>query len=366
MTNAPAPTAPPFCPNPDCRFHRGDKKLWKYVKIGTYSRKTAPYVVQRWKCDTCRRSFGAQTFRLSYWLHRPELIRPVFHRLVSCSGFRQIAREFGCSPDTIRRLSARLGRHSLLFHEKRRPKGPIEEPLALDSFESFEYSQYYPTSYHVAVGQKTHFFYGFTDSECRRRGTMTPGQKRRRAFLEDKLGKPDPKSIEIEVAELLAILTQRTPSLELHTDEHQSYPRAVRRLIDVSIAHHTISSRAARTTRNPLFAINLLDLLIRHNGANHKRETIAFSKRRASAAYRLAHYQLFRNWMRPFSERMKGASPAMLAGLATRLLAEDDVLMERLFPSQSVLPERWKMYYRKALKTRALTRHTEHALKYAI
>jgi hypothetical protein len=56
----------------------------------------------------------------------------------------------------------------------------------------------------------------------------------------------------------------------------------------------------------------------------------------------------------------------MLAGLATRLLAEDDVLMERLFPSQSVLPERWKMYYRKALKTRALTRHTEHALKYAI
>jgi hypothetical protein len=50
------------------------------------------------------------------------------------------------------------------------------------------------------------------------------------------------------------------------------------------VTHRTISSRALRDTRNPLFAINLLDLLIRHSGANHKRETIAFSKRRQSAS----------------------------------------------------------------------------------
>jgi len=366
MTNAPAPTAPPFCPNPKCRFHRGDNRLWRFVRIGVYRRKSPPHVVQRWKCNACRRSFAAQTFRLNYWLHRPELVLPVFHRLVGCSGFRQIAREFGCSPDTIRRLSGRLGRHALLFHQKNRPKGGIEEPLALDSFESFEHSQYYPTSYHVAVGQKTHFFYGFTESECRRRGTMTPGQKRRREALEKRLGKPDPKSIEKEVAALLQILTPGNKTLELHTDEHRAYPKAVRRLQSVLVSHHTISSRAARTTRNPLFAINLLDLLIRHNGANHKRETIAFSKRRASAAYRLAHYQLYRNWMRPFSERKGGASPAIHAGVATRLLTPEEVLGDRLFPSLEVLPERGGQYYRKTLPTRALERNTVHALKYAV
>jgi len=247
-----------------------------------------------------------------------------------------------------------------------RPKGTIGEPLALDSFESFEFSQFYPTSYHVAVGQKTHFFYGFTDSECRRRGTMTSAQKRRRVVLEERFGRPDPKSTEKEVALLLEILTARTRSLELHTDAHKSYPRAVRRVPGVVVDHRTISSRAARTPQNPLFPINLLDLLIRHNGANHKRETIAFSKRRASAAYRLAHYQLYRNWMRPFSERKGGGSPAMRAGLLDRLLKPEEVLKNRLFPSRESLPERWDLYYRKSLRTRALARNTSHALKYAI
>ena len=72
------------------------------------------------------------------------------------------------------------------------------------------------------------------------------------------------------------------------------HPRALRRLPHLDVTHCTVNSRAVRTPRNPLFAINLLDLLIRHSGANHKRETIAFSKRRQSAIDRLtnAAYEL--------------------------------------------------------------------------
>ena len=68
-----------------------------------------------------------------------------------------IVREFGGSPQTIGQVSGRL---------------------ALDRLESFEYSRYYPTRYPVAAGQRTHFFYGFTDSECRRRGTMIRAQRK--------------------------------------------------------------------------------------------------------------------------------------------------------------------------------------------
>jgi hypothetical protein len=39
------------------------------------------------------------------------------------------------------------------------------------------------------------------------------------------------------------------------------------------------------TAQNPLFPVNLADLLLRHSSANHKRETIAFSKRRQGAMY---------------------------------------------------------------------------------
>ena len=74
----------------------------------------------------------------------------------------------------------------------------------------------------------------------------------------------------------------------IDSDEHPAYAQAFRRLRNRRIQHRTTSSRAPRCARNPLFPVNLADLLLRHCGANHKRETIAFSKRRQSAAYRLA------------------------------------------------------------------------------
>jgi len=289
----------------------------------------------------------------------------VFHRLVGCSGFRQIAREHRVSPDTIARMSARLGRHCLLFHQKNRPQGPVREPLALDSFESFEWSQFHPTSYHVAVGQASHFFYGVTESECRRRGTMTAGQRRRRAEFEQRLGRPDPRSIEVEVAALLAIVASRPQALELHTDAHQAYPRAIRRTGHLAVDHRPISSRAARTTQNPLFPVNLLDLLLRHSSSNHKRETIAASKRRASALERMFVFLVWRNWVKSFSERKRGASPAMRLGLVSRRFEPEEILAQRLFPTRIDLPVRWQAYYWRTTSTRAIPRCVRHALKYA-
>jgi hypothetical protein len=366
MTDAPAPQAPPFCPNPACRFHRGDKQLWRYEKFGTYERQTPPLVVQRYRCVTCRRTFGDQTFRVTYWLRRADLLRPVFHRLLGCSGFRQIAREFDVSPQTIARLSARLGRHCLLYHEAHRPHGPIREPLSLDSFESFEYSQYHPTSYHLAAGKESHFTYGFTVSELRRKGRMTERQRERRRVLEHQLGRPNPKAVEEDVAALLAIVAPTPQVLRLHSDEHAAYPRAVRRVTHLTVRHETISSRAGRTPLNPLFPVNLLDLLIRHSGANHKRETIAFSKRRASAIERLAVFLVWRNWIKSFSERRRGASAAMRLGVVPERKTLDDVLGARLFPSRILLPWSWRPYYWRTLRTRAIARCVVHRRRYAV
>jgi len=364
MNRAPQSWAPPFCPNPKCRFHRGDTTLWRHVKIGFYFRKTPPYKIQRRRCVACRRSFVASTFLPTYWLHRPELLVPVFHRLVSCSGLRQIATEFKASPETIARMAGRLGRHALLYHELNRPRSVLE-PLAADSFESFEFSQYHPTSFHVAAGKSSHFFYGFTDSEKRRSGTMKKKQRKKREKLETRLGRPDPRSVETDFAHLLEIVAPEPQKLELHTDEHRDYPRSVRRLKHLEVDHKTISSRALRTADNPLFAINLLDLLIRHASANHKRETIAYSKRRSCAAERLAIFLVWRNWMRPYSIQRKGHTPAMRLGLTRHMVGVDELLEERYFPSRIELPKRWKEYYAKSVVTRAIPEGRKHALKYA-
>jgi transposase-like protein len=365
MLELTAPQAPPFCPNPECHFHRSDGARWRYLHDGFFARHRPPHVVQRYRCSHCGRRFSDQTFRTTYWLKRPELLQPVFWHLLGCCGFRQIAREFAVSPSTPLTHAARLGRHCLLVHEQLRPRGSLTEPLALDSFISFELSQYHPTAFHLAAGQQSHFLYGFTESELRRSGRMTRRQRRRRAVLEARYGRPQPRAVERDVAELLNIVAPRPQTLELHSDEHTDYPRALGRLGHLTFNHRTISSRAARTSRNPLFAINLMDLLIRHSGANHKRETIAFSKRRQSAAERLAVFLVWRNYVKSFSERARDGTPAMRLGILEQRLTARELLARRLFPSRVELPQRWAKYYWREVGTRRIAHCATHRLRYA-
>ena len=83
---------------------------------------------------------------------------------------------------------------------------------------------------------------------------------------------------------MLGIVAAGSKRIELHSDEHAAYPRALRRLPGLEVEHHTISSRAARTPRSPLFAINLFDALVGHSCANHKRLRTAMERAREAPA----------------------------------------------------------------------------------
>ncbi len=356
-------TAPPFCPNPACDFHR-DSRGWRYKKAGFFRRQARPRKIQRYRCSRCRRSFSSQTFSPTYWLRRPELLPVVFHRMQSCSGFRQVARELGLSFTLVQRQTERLGRHCLLLHEGLRPKGPLQEPLVLDGFESFAESQFTPTHHHLAVGAESHFLYGFTESELRRKGRMTRWQKRRRAERERLYGRPPPRAIEDDVRRLLELVIPAGTGCQLRSDEHPAYRRALARLASRSICHATTPSTAPRTPQNPLFPVNLADLLIRHSSANHKRETIAFSKTRSGAIGRLAIFLVWRNYAKSFSEQTQGETPAQALGLLDRKCTVEELLARRLFPSRIALPQPWDAYYDGRVPTRRFARTREHRARY--
>jgi len=296
-------------------------------------------------------------------LKRPDLLAPVFSRLVACSGFRQIAREVGVSHTTIMRLSERLGRHCLLFQQRGMKGLKLGEAVAIDGFESFAHSQFHPCHLHVAAGSESHFFYAFTDSELRRKGRMTAWQKKRREELEKEHGRPDPKSIEKEIAELVKLLPAGEKPRIL-SDEHPAYPRGLRRS-GIEVSHSVTPSTAPRTKANPLFPVNLLDLLIRHSGSNHKRETIAFSKTRQNVVERLAVFQVWRNFVKSFSEKIQDASPAMRLGLAERKLPPEEILGKRLFPWRVKLPERLEPYYQRLVETGPRGPSRRHQLRFA-
>ena len=356
---------PPFCPHPTCDFHRNSRG-WRFIRWGTY-RRTCPRVrlVPRFRCSHCRRTFSRQTFQTRYWLRRPELLATIFERLLSGSGFRQVARFLGCSPSTIGTHVRRLGRHVLLFLEAHRPRGAPSEPLVVDGFESFAFSQYYPLHVNLAVGAESHFVYGFTESELRRKGRMRADQKAKRAREEALVGRPDPRSIETGIHDLVALVVPRGGRVRIRSDEHRAYPRAFRRLADRTIEHAVTPSTAARVPANPLFPVNRQDQMLRHGGANHRRETIAFSKLRLGVIERAALQAVWMNFFKSNSENRRGPTPAQVLGIFDHALSVRELLRERLFATRVRLPAVWQAYYDRKVPTRRVPNARLHVARYA-
>ena len=351
---------------------------WQWRTKGIYTRRSDRRSFRRFRCLHCSRTFSTRTFCSDYWLQKRDLLPKIADIASNGAGLRQIARHYHVAHSTVARLIARGGRHCLLFHKQETRSLTITEPIAFDGFETFEYSQFFPFHLNVAAGRESWFLYEVTDSPLRRKGRMTAGQRRRRTELEAELGCPDPKAVELGTATLLWSLLEKIPTDQpavLESDEHPAYPRAIRRVVREAerlkrrvstIIHRTVSSRAARTRDNPLFAINLVDLLFRHSHANHRRETIAFSKRRMATISRAQVFRVWRNWVKRRKENGDETTAAMVAGAAKGRLEWDDVFRRRLFPAHLGLAEFECRYYVGEVFTVALgERQQVHKLRMA-
>ncbi len=357
---------PPVCPNHHCQYHSPDS-TWRFIRFGFYSPAYTSRSYQIFRCKHCGRRFTALTFSTSYWLHRKPLLRKIAALIAEGPGLRQIARFLGTTHSLIGRYVSRLGRHCLLYLNKRLKDHIIDEPLVFDGFETFEYSQYYPFHINLVVGSESWYIYNFTDSPLRRKGTMTAAQKVKREELESQIGRPIPKAVENGIYGLLHPLIAHLPdaTLRVHCDDHKAYPRALRRLkrdvdslkaIDLTVT----SSKARRTSKNPLFPVNLTDLRLRHGSANHRRETIAFSKRRQCAMARMAVLSVSHNFVQKQSQNGDEKSSAMVRRLTPARLGWNDILKQRLFPEHFDLPREWLDYYFRRVSTLIFDGHEVH------
>ena len=382
---------PPHCPNRHCPDYT-PRPSWRPRRDGFFRRPSDRRRFQRFRCPRCRRRFSSRTFAPDYWLR----LRSRFPLLaqLACEGpaLRQSARLLQTSHATVMRHLARAGRHCLLLHRELLPQRPLREPLVMDGFETFEHSQFFPFHLNLAVGAHSWLLYHFTDSPLRRKGAMTEEQKRRRSALEELFGRPHPRAVEEGMVELLEPMLRgavrsgdgpgqrqrvregaeapRAVELWLYSDDHPAYRRALRRIRRrhprLRLHHQVTSSRERRTVRNPLFPVNLADLLLRHGQAAHRRETIAFCKRRQGALERLAVFTVWRNLIKRRREKQAGETAAMAAGIVDRPWSWGQVFRSRKFPRRRWLPGPWWQYYWGRVKTAALgTSQRTHRLKYA-
>jgi transposase-like protein len=337
---------------------------WPFKRKGFFVRQRSPHRIQRFTCLACHRHFSTQTFSTSYWQKRPELMGRIVMMVVGCMGNRQMARALLCSPSTVAHQVARLGRHCLLVQAQELGRIKALREIAIDGFESFEWSQYFPFHHNVAVDVESGYFLYHTDSPLRRKGRMTAHQKARRVHLESSLGRPDPRAVESGIRDLLEPLILQRHVASIRSDDHRVYPREIHRL-GARINHLVTSSKERRDKRNPLWEVNQLDLMVRHSTAAHKRETIAWAKRRQASIEKLAIFQAWRNYIKRRHEKGARVTSAMRLGLAARPWGLRDLFARRLWVERTELSSRWEEYYFRRVVTRALRVNRTHELRYA-
>ena len=283
-----------------------------------------------------------------------------------CAGNRQIATQLGCGKSTVAEKIARLARQAIRFHVRElRKAGLLRGDVLFDGLGTFEHSQFHPYWLNVAVLRDSSFVLGFTESPLRRSGTMKPWQRRKRAQLEAVFGRPDPQAIRRGTAELLrAIKPFLDNAVRFVSDEHKRYPEALRDAGLDDRPHLQISGRAQRTAANPLFEINLADMLLRHGQSSQKRETIAFNKRRQAGVERAWLWAIWRNYMTPRRVKRRTPPPAVHAGITAKALSWNDIFEERILHWQVELPDVWQRYVKREVVTIRIARNRVHSGRY--
>jgi hypothetical protein len=333
--------------------------------------------VPRFRCLTCNHTFSRQTFAVSYYRKRPELIRPVAAGLVAGSAHRQIARSLGCAPSTVTRLAARLGRHAMLLLGRALAEldGCVDEPFVLDHFETFEFTQDYPFGVATAVGADSWFVYGLDPAPHARAGQRSSFQERRVRARPRRRSRGGYAGSTRRTFELLLSLGASAAPVVVRGDGHQAYDRAAAGQKRLRLERYPNPPRGpkgsprspeARVRDRAMFPVDLLHKILRHSLAHQRRETIAFGRRLNAVMERLFLAAAWRNFVKRRSERRpQPRTPAMSLRLTDAPWTWKRVFSRRLFFRRERLPRPWPSLYRRAWITPVLTSNNLHLLSRA-
>jgi hypothetical protein len=380
-TSAPWRFVPRHCPRPGCPAHKPESEggaPFRFHRHGFFRRKAVPYRIPRFRCLVCERTFSTQTFSPTYWMKRPELLRPAAATLCNGQADRHVRRSVranpdypglpnaGCAGSSVTRLVLRLATQAALFGADLEAGLRIVEPLAGDDFLTFSWMQLNAVSAATIVGCRSNYVYVVDLAQHLRGGRLTPAQ---RALADEFRARGFHARGARHQAwrRVLVGLLRRAPSgepLELATDadthirdvlagapagclRHRVYPNPPRR------PKGSPRSPAARERDDALRAVDQLHLWFRHSLAHHRRETVAFARSTSALLARLILFVLARNAIQAHTERRPDrGTPAMAVGLTSRPLDWDDILERRRFRALvPALPPAWEAALRSQIAT---------------
>jgi transposase-like protein len=316
--------SPSFCPHPRCVFNRLPAPGFA-ARHGRYYCRARDCFIPRFRCSGCTRTFSYATFRFSYRQKKPHLDAAVMRLLCSGVSLRGAARLLEVNRKTVVRKLARLGRHSRQLHRAVLKTASLTGSFQLDEMESFESNRFQPVTVPVLIEKKSYFILDTSTAPMRRKGRMTPKQKKMRAEYEALHGRR-PTGSDQAVSQCLRTLALHAASpVVLESDRKASYGRIGRRLLGARLVHRTHHSRARRDRANALFAINHTNAMLRYCLARLRRRTWCVSRNRRWLELALSMYTGWFNYCRGITIKTR-VSPAQALGLARAKLAIADWL----------------------------------------
>ena len=362
---------PPFCPYGSCANHQVPTTTYWYRPYGFHFTK-AFGPVPRFKCLQCGRTFSKQTFSIDYYAKRVVDYRDLGSRHSGSMSLRGTARALKSSCGTVQNRLERLDRQVLALHADLSADSSHDEAVCVDGFVSFDVSQFFPNEITIAITAESQFVLDLSHATRRRSGSMTPDQKKKAEKLYEAI--PIEKGgVQRTFRDILDSLERSRPPtpgqpLTLITDEKKEYewelhthPLFTGQDPDHRLIHSQVSSKAPRTTRNPLFSSNYIDREIRKDQANHHRETLCFTRNVANGMARLSLYLFLHNYLKKFRIKapvMADEVHAEEAGIPRKLIGGGlrSMFKNRAFLSRITLPPTLKKIWKKDFVTPGLSR----------
>jgi len=304
-------------------------KFW--VRAGRYQPKCRSVAIPRFRCKVCRKGFSYQTFRIDYCDLRPHENAKLMRCLVSGVSLRQAGRLLALDCHSVQHKARKIARHLQLLNRSLVTALPAGKVIGLDEMETFEQRSIQPVTVPMVVEHESKFVIAVRVAPIRR--TAKKGTRRQKLIekLEARSGRREDRGREA-VRKIFGRLQRllRGRGATLVTDMKSSYATERQRRFGSQVAHTTVNSRAPRTTRNPLFAINLTEAMMRDNNGRLRRRSWLVTKRRRALRLQLEMFAAYRNWIRPRTNNDPDwLTPGVVLGFSRRAFSFEEAVAWR-------------------------------------
>lgn len=268
-------------------------------RFGYFKRVGRRAPIQRYRCLECKRSCSEATFEDEYRQKKRHLNASLFKSLVSSCGLRQAGRIHGLNYKTVVRRLTYFGivtsKQNSLVLQQTTPHGGIKK-IQFDDMESFEHTRLKPLSIPMTVNEDNRLILSFDVVSMPAKGPLA-------VLSVKKYGKrPDHRKAGWE-STLTSISCYTAQDLIITSDDHTSYPGAIRRHI-AHVAHVRTKGRKACVAgfgemkvggRDPLFSFNHSAAMYRAHVNRLHRRTWCTTKRPDKLKVHMSLYQFWHN-----------------------------------------------------------------------